>query len=354
MNGRARELRISVSDMAMCLLLLFFAFLLLKTKSAVFVSGIIAKVLAQASAWILLFLGFNLQQTGTELRDAASGAALNVTQACDGLGIFVTLAAGLFAFKTMRKNALQIVGILVGAFLGLQLFNILRVVSLFSALPAGSSVFETMHLYFFPLLSSVAIVVLALAFDRRMRPENLISVAKWIALAMVLVWLWSLISEQTTRTTVVHLAQAWLTLTGSGLMIIGEGKDAVLQATTLQSTSFYPSDFTLVLPLVLASSVIAGLALARTWMAFATVMISISIAMALAAWGGASTAFGAPHSVIRTLAAALQDALVYANLLLVPWLLLLIPHHRVKAPATPGPVLNQVTKRRKKAANGRR
>lgn len=354
MKVQVPRLRVSVYDIANCTLSLVLIFLVMKTKAVALLSGLIANSLAYASALILPWFGFEVQQTAAELRDPHSGFALSVTQACDGLGIFVTLTAAVLTIKQLRLSWLQTPVLLVGAFLALQLFNLLRVIILYAALPASSASFETLHLYIFPLASTVAVGLLGMSFDVRLRPQNWKEIAKWSAFAVALAIVWNFVSGPSSLASVAQLSQIWLNFLLSGLTIVGEGKDALLQSSPPISLEFYPSDFTLGLPLVLASVLLAGLSSPRIWIALAIVLVSMSLAMALAAldtkWGAASERDLVAHS----LAAALQDALVYGNLLLVPWLLLLINQvpdgHSQKLEALP----SRLTKRTKKAVNVRK
>jgi exosortase H (IPTLxxWG-CTERM-specific) len=97
-------------------------------------------VVARASGGILNLLSENVTVEGTEIRSPAF--SVDVENGCNGLETALLLAAAVLAFPaTWRSRA---VGLLVG-FAGIQVINLVRVVSLFWIGRHRPSLFSTAH-----------------------------------------------------------------------------------------------------------------------------------------------------------------------------------------------------------------
>ncbi len=115
-----------------------------------FTKGIVA-----VSAKILQLLGEPALPEGTTLRSASFG--VDVKDGCNGLEAAIILAAALVAFPaTTRQRA---VGLAAG-FLGIQLLNLVRVVSLYWLGAHRPAVFELFH----AAIWQTALILVAVGF----------------------------------------------------------------------------------------------------------------------------------------------------------------------------------------------
>ena len=87
--------------------------------------------------------------SGRVLRVSVSGFAVSIEAGCNGVEATIVLIAGVLAFPaSWRQKGLAI---LLG-FIAIQLLNILRIVSLFYLGQWNLSIFEWAHLYLWPVL----------------------------------------------------------------------------------------------------------------------------------------------------------------------------------------------------------
>ena len=130
-----------------CLMVLFTVELLNPVQATViqpFTAG-----LAWISAAVVLPFDETVISSGRILRDSVTGFAVSIAAGCNGGEASIVLIAGVIAFPATWKERLT--AILLG-FAAIQALNILRIVSLFYLGQWNYDIFEWTHLYLWPVL----------------------------------------------------------------------------------------------------------------------------------------------------------------------------------------------------------
>lgn len=130
-----------------CLLVLFTIELLNPVQAAViqpFTAG-----LAWVSASVILPFDDTVISTGRILRDSVTGFAVSIESGCNGVEASIVLIAGVLAFPATWQQ--RFIAILLG-FAAIQGLNILRIISLFYLGQWNFDIFEWTHLYLWPVL----------------------------------------------------------------------------------------------------------------------------------------------------------------------------------------------------------
>lgn len=100
-------------------------------------------LVARASHMILNLAGMGTQVAGTILH-GEDGFAVNILNGCNGVYVMGIVAAAVLAFpSTWREKAL---GVMVGA-IGVQIINLIRIVTLYYIGLRHPAVFEQFHYY---------------------------------------------------------------------------------------------------------------------------------------------------------------------------------------------------------------
>jgi exosortase H (IPTLxxWG-CTERM-specific) len=130
-----------------CLMVLFTIELLNPVQAAVIQPFTAA--LAWVAASVVLPFDDTVISSGRVLRDSASGFAVSIEAGCNGVEASIVLIAGVLAFPAtwIQRTAAITLG-----FLAIQLLNILRIVSLFYLGQWNLDIFEWTHLYLWPVL----------------------------------------------------------------------------------------------------------------------------------------------------------------------------------------------------------
>ena len=113
-------------------------------------------LLASLSTAIILPFDQDVIATGRILRDAATGFAVSIEAGCNGVEAAIVLVAGIMAFPATLKQ--KCVAILAGFFF-VQALNIVRIISLFYLGQWNYTVFEWFHLYLWPVLIMLDVLV---------------------------------------------------------------------------------------------------------------------------------------------------------------------------------------------------
>jgi exosortase H (IPTLxxWG-CTERM-specific) len=113
-------------------------------------------LLAMLSTAIILPFDDSVIAQGRVLRDAATGFAVSIEAGCNGVEAAIVLIAGIMAFPA--KTAHKLVAISAG-FIFVQALNIVRIISLFYLGQWNYSVFEWFHLYLWPVLIMLDVLV---------------------------------------------------------------------------------------------------------------------------------------------------------------------------------------------------
>ena len=130
-----------------CLMVLFTIELLNPVQAAVIQP--FTAVLAWVAASVVLPFDDTVISSGRVLRDSVSGFAVSIEAGCNGVEASIVLIAGVLAFPANWRH--RTAAITLG-FLAIQLLNILRIVSLFYLGQWNFDIFEWTHLYLWPVL----------------------------------------------------------------------------------------------------------------------------------------------------------------------------------------------------------
>ena len=113
-------------------------------------------LLANVSTAVILPFDNTVIAQGRILRDATTGFAVSIEAGCNGVEATIVLVAGIVAFPASLRH--KMIAILVG-FLFVQALNIVRIVSLFYLGQWNYTVFEWFHLYLWPVLIMLDVLV---------------------------------------------------------------------------------------------------------------------------------------------------------------------------------------------------
>jgi len=113
-------------------------------------------LLASISTALILPFDDGVISQGRVLRDAASGFAVSIESGCNGVEAAIVLVAGVAAFPaTLTQKSIAI----VTGFLFVQALNVVRIISLFYLGQWNHDVFEWFHLYLWPVLIMLDVLV---------------------------------------------------------------------------------------------------------------------------------------------------------------------------------------------------
>ena len=113
-------------------------------------------LLASLSTAIILPFDDNVISQGRILRDATSGFAVSIEAGCNGVEAAIVLIAGILAFPATWLQKCS--AILLG-FLFVQILNVARIISLFYLGQWNYTVFEWFHLYLWPVLIMLDVLI---------------------------------------------------------------------------------------------------------------------------------------------------------------------------------------------------
>ena len=326
-------------------LVLFACFLLLQTPPLAAAFRAVAELLALCAASVLRATGGDILRTGIEIRDTVSGHAIAVTQACDGSSLLLSsLAVGIWLWHGGRRDFLLVA---VAAVIAVFAFNLVRVLLLFGSI--GTPILlEVQHLYVAPLLSAVLVAgIVIVGFGISLR-EMVGAPIVWLAIAAGATIVWYPLTTLVTCNGAVPLANTWLWLLPGELerAVVCRAGDAIVSTSAVVGLDpvrvldvpFYPSDFTLAAPLVIASlamhraffPILGGTVVALLLFSLAMTLGAMSASQDAAAAGNVELLIGLgwrmpflpiSETALAALKAA-QNALVHFNLFLLPLALL--------------------------------
>ena len=132
-----------------------FAIEMLKPVQEAVIQPFTVLLAALSTALILPFDDTVIAQ-GRILRDATTGFAVSIEAGCNGVEAAIVLIAGVLAFPASIRN--KLVAILAGFFF-VQALNIVRIISLFYLGQWNYTVFEWFHLYLWPVLIMLDVLI---------------------------------------------------------------------------------------------------------------------------------------------------------------------------------------------------
>ena len=114
------------------------------------------EILATISTALILPFDDTVIAQGRILRDATTGFAVSIEAGCNGVEAAIVLIAGIVAFPATIQN--KVIAIVAGFFF-VQALNIVRIISLFYLGQWNYTVFEWFHLYLWPVLIMLDVLV---------------------------------------------------------------------------------------------------------------------------------------------------------------------------------------------------
>ena len=119
--------------------------------------------IADISVWIVSAFDDNVIATGNVIRDATNGFGVRIERGCNGLEAVIILFAAIFAFPAPLGH--KLVGFVIG-FFAIQLLNLVRIISLFYLGQWDFDLFTWAHLYLWPVLIMLDVLVVFVLYLR--------------------------------------------------------------------------------------------------------------------------------------------------------------------------------------------
>ncbi|MEE4278185.1 MAG: exosortase H [Halieaceae bacterium] len=121
--------------------------------------------LADISAAIMMPLDPNVSASGRIISHSQTGFAVSIEAGCNGVEAAIVLVAGILAFPAPLMKKLLAIG---AGFVAIQLMNILRIISLFYLGQWNMDAFTWTHLYLWPVLIMLDVLVVFVIYLRHL------------------------------------------------------------------------------------------------------------------------------------------------------------------------------------------
>jgi exosortase H (IPTLxxWG-CTERM-specific) len=119
--------------------------------------------LADVSAAIIMPFDENVRASGRIISHTQTGFAVSIEAGCNGVEAAIVLIAGVLAFPADWTR--KLIAISLG-FLAIQVMNIARIVSLFYLGQWNIDIFNWTHLYLWPVLIMLDVLVVFIVYLR--------------------------------------------------------------------------------------------------------------------------------------------------------------------------------------------
>ena len=119
--------------------------------------------LADISAALIMPFDAHVSAHGRIISDSQTGFAVSIEAGCNGVEAAIVLIAGVLAFPAAWRQKFLAIG---GGFLAIQIMNIARIISLFYLGQWNLDLFTWMHLYLWPVLIMLDVLVVFLIYLR--------------------------------------------------------------------------------------------------------------------------------------------------------------------------------------------
>lgn len=126
-------------------------------------------ILADISAALIMPFDDSVTATGRIIRHTENQFAVSIEAGCNGVEAAIVLIAAVVAFPA---RPLQKVTAIVVGFLAIQAMNILRIISLFYLGQWRMDIFSWSHLYLWPVLIMLDVLVVFLLYLRYIARTN--------------------------------------------------------------------------------------------------------------------------------------------------------------------------------------
>lgn len=124
--------------------------------------------LADVSASLIIPFDDNVRAYGRVISHTQTGFAVSIEAGCNGVEAAIVLIAGVLTFPASAKR--KLVAIVLG-FLAIQVMNIARIISLFYLGQWSLEIFRWTHLYIWPVLIMLDVLVVFIVYLRYLSRE---------------------------------------------------------------------------------------------------------------------------------------------------------------------------------------
>jgi exosortase H (IPTLxxWG-CTERM-specific) len=127
--------------------------------------------IASLSAWLIVPFDDSVIAYGRVLRDGVDGFAVSIESGCNGVEATIVLIAAVLAFPATWRQRLVVT---ILGFLAIQVANLLRIISLFYLGQWNLEVFNWIHLYLWPVLIMLDVLIVFIVYLRYVsaQPES--------------------------------------------------------------------------------------------------------------------------------------------------------------------------------------
>jgi len=119
--------------------------------------------IASLSVWLITPFDDTVVAYGRVIRDGVDGFAVSIESGCNGVEATIVLIAAVLAFPATWRQRLLAIG---WGFLAIQVANLLRIISLFYVGQWNLEVFNWFHLYLWPVLIMLDVLIVFIIYLR--------------------------------------------------------------------------------------------------------------------------------------------------------------------------------------------
>lgn len=120
-------------------------------------------LLAKISAALVTPFDSSVIAYGKILQFAPNGFAVSIEAGCNGVEATIVLTAAVLAFPADWRHKVAAIGI---GFIAIQVLNIARIISLFYLGAWNMDIFSWIHLYFWPVLIMIDVLLVFMLYLR--------------------------------------------------------------------------------------------------------------------------------------------------------------------------------------------
>jgi len=121
--------------------------------------------IATVSAWIITPFDDSVIAYGRVISDRASGFSISIESGCNGVEATIVLIAAVVAFRANWRQRLLAIAF---GFFAIQVANLARIISLFYLGQWNLTIFSWIHLYLWPVLIMLDVLIVFAIFVRYM------------------------------------------------------------------------------------------------------------------------------------------------------------------------------------------
>lgn len=120
-------------------------------------------LIADISATLIRMFDDNVTSYGKIIQSTQTGFAVSIEPGCNGVEAIIVLSSAVIAFPAQIKHKLYAI---TAGFIAIQTFNLIRIISLFYIGQWDLSIFEWAHLYVWPVVIMLDVLIIFLIWLR--------------------------------------------------------------------------------------------------------------------------------------------------------------------------------------------